>query len=157
MRRIVGRSRTKQVPLPSSPPVGLRSAPALSPSLPDAPASGCARLRAGGRSQVDEIPSKLLGQALNPEKTRLVDFDRGFKFLGHLFVRSMVLKSVEPDAGAEPAEDATARLLRWIAGEDAALTIDDSLRVYAIAADGFARCHQHGGAPLMGDEDYWLL
>lgn len=61
------------------------------------------------------------GLGLNPEKTRLVDFDRGFKFLGHLFVRSMVLKSVEPDA-AEPerAEDATARLMRWIAGEDAA-------------------------------------
>ena len=61
---IVGRPTTKQVLLPSSPPVGLRSAPALSPSLPDAPASGCARLRAGGRSQVDEMPRKLLGQAL---------------------------------------------------------------------------------------------
>lgn len=37
------------------------------------------------------------------------------------------------------------------------LTIDDSLRVYAVAADGLGRCHQQGGAPLMGDEDYWLL
>lgn len=59
------------------------------------------------------------GLGLNPEKTRIVDFDRGFKFLGHLFVRSMVLKSVEPDAAVERAEDATARLMRWIAGEDA--------------------------------------
>jgi len=37
MLRIVGRSTTKQMPLPSSPPVGLRLAPASSPSLPDAP------------------------------------------------------------------------------------------------------------------------
>lgn len=56
------------------------------------------------------------GLGLNPEKTRIVDFDRGFKFLGHLFVRSMVLKSVEPEVAAE---DPTARLMRWIAGEDA--------------------------------------
>ena len=39
MQRIVGRSTTKQVPLPASPTVDLRSAPTLSPSLPDAPAS----------------------------------------------------------------------------------------------------------------------
>jgi CRISPR-associated protein Cas2 len=33
----------------------------------------------------------------------------------------------------------------------------DSLRVYAIAADGMARCKQIGGAPLAVDADYWLL
>ena len=62
------------------------------------------------------------GLGLNPEKTRIVDFDRGFRFLGHLFVRSMVMKSVEPDDPARdtPAEDATSRLLRWVAGQDAA-------------------------------------
>lgn len=47
MLGIVGRPRTKQVPLPSSPSVGLRLAAASSPSLPDAPASGRARLLAG--------------------------------------------------------------------------------------------------------------
>lgn len=33
----------------------------------------------------------------------------------------------------------------------------DSLRVYAVAADGLGRCHQRGGAPMLTDEDYWLL
>lgn len=56
------------------------------------------------------------GLALNPEKTRIVDFERGFRFLGHLFLRSMVLKSTEPD---DAAEDETTQLLRWIAGRDA--------------------------------------
>ena len=49
---------------------------------------------------------------------------------------------------------ATTRLVKRL---EVHLTIDDSLRVYAVAADGLARCHQHGGAPMMGDEDYWLL
>ena len=52
------------MPLPSSPPVGLRSAPALSPGSPDAPASGRARLRPVTRSQANEMPHRLLGQAL---------------------------------------------------------------------------------------------
>lgn len=41
------------------------------------------------------------GLELKSEKTRIVDFDRGFTFLGHLFVRSMILKQV-----ADPEEDA---------------------------------------------------
>ena len=49
---------------------------------------------------------------------------------------------------------ATTRLVRRLQRH---LTIDDSLRVYAVAADGLERCHQHGGAPIMNDQDYWLL
>lgn len=42
-----------------------------------------------------------LGLHLRPDKTRLGDFDRGFEFLGHLFVRSITLKQV-----ADPEDDA---------------------------------------------------
>ena len=49
---------------------------------------------------------------------------------------------------------ATTRLVKSL---ERHLTIDDSLRVYAVAADGLERCHQHGGAPIMNDQDYWLL
>lgn len=35
------------------------------------------------------------GLELHPEKTRLVGFDQGFRFLGHVFVRSMVWKEVD--------------------------------------------------------------
>jgi len=44
-----------------------------------------------------------LGLELNLDKTRLVSFDQGFRFLGHLFVRSLVAREIEPDA---PPEDA---------------------------------------------------
>lgn len=33
----------------------------------------------------------------------------------------------------------------------------DSLRVYAIAADGRPRCHAFGGTPLLENEPYYLL
>lgn len=37
------------------------------------------------------------GLEIHPEKTRIVDFTQGFRFLGHLFVRQMVLKEVDID------------------------------------------------------------
>jgi CRISP-associated protein Cas1 len=46
------------------------------------------------------------GLRLNPEKTRLVHVDKGFRFLGHLFVRSLVLperREAAPEAAAEPS------------------------------------------------------
>lgn len=33
----------------------------------------------------------------------------------------------------------------------------DSLRVYAVSADGLRRSQTFGGAPIQGDEDYWLV
>lgn len=53
--------------------------------------------------------SRLLGKhglEIHPDKTRIVDFDRGFRFLGHVFVRSMVWKEVSEDD--TPKEDAIA-------------------------------------------------
>lgn len=41
------------------------------------------------------------GLELNAEKTRVVPFEKGFRFLGHLFVRSMVLKEVIDDTPSE--------------------------------------------------------
>lgn len=43
------------------------------------------------------------GLRLHPDKTRIVPFEKGFRFLGHLFVRSMVLKEVEVDESGAPA------------------------------------------------------
>lgn len=43
------------------------------------------------------------GLELHPGKTRVVPFDESFRFLGHLFVRSMVLREIALDAA--PAED----------------------------------------------------
>lgn len=39
-----------------------------------------------------------LGLQLNPDKTRIVTFAEGFRFLGHLFVRSIVLPTQEREA-----------------------------------------------------------
>jgi CRISPR-associated protein Cas1 len=41
------------------------------------------------------------GLALNRDKTRVTSFDQGFRFLGHLFVRSMVLAAAPDDALSE--------------------------------------------------------
>ena len=53
------------------------------------------------------------GLELHESGTRIVDFDRGFEFLGHLFVRSFALQQV-----SDPAEDPL-QLLRGIAQDDA--------------------------------------
>jgi CRISP-associated protein Cas1 len=43
------------------------------------------------------------GLRLNAEKTRIVPFEQGFRFLGHLFVRAIVVKELD-DAPLDPAE-----------------------------------------------------
>ena len=67
----------------------------------------CRSELAAGRAL--ESMRKLLashGLDLNPEKTKIVDFERGFRFLGHVFVRSMIWKEVGEDE--TPAEDVVA-------------------------------------------------
>lgn len=59
------------------------------------------------------------GLGLNPDKTRIVSFDKGFRFLGHLFVRSMVVPSPKSAEGEAAGADAGEQLLRWIAERDA--------------------------------------
>lgn len=55
------------------------------------------------------------GLELHSEDTRVIDFDKGFGYLGHLFVRTFALPS-----DTDLQEDAAA-LLRAVAGEDEAL------------------------------------
>ena len=52
------------------------------------------------------------GLELHEGGTRILDFDRGFEFLGHMFVRSFAFQQV-----SDPAEDPL-QLMRTIAGED---------------------------------------
>jgi hypothetical protein len=65
-----------------------------------------------------EVTEELLGQlqlTLDPEKTKITSFDQGFRYLGHLFVRSLVLPSPNrlqresaPGIGAADAAPAVA-------------------------------------------------
>lgn len=58
------------------------------------------------------------GLGLNPEKTRIVSFERGFRFLGHLFVRTLVVLSPNAEAEEQAGADSGEQLLRWIAERD---------------------------------------
>ncbi|MGP9822604.1 CRISPR-associated endonuclease Cas1 [Salinarimonas sp. NSM] len=85
------------------------------------------------------------GLALHPDKTRIVDFTEGFRFLGHVFVRSLVVQEVGADE--TPEEDAVAAaeavLTRAQAqGRDAPDEEDD-----ATAAEGPGR-HARGLVPV---------
>jgi CRISPR-associated protein Cas1 len=53
------------------------------------------------------------GLELNAEKSRITSFDQGVRFLGHLFVKGMVVREIPPDA--MPGEDAVARAERLAA------------------------------------------
>lgn len=58
-----------------------------------------------------------LGLALDQEGTRVVSFDKGFKFLGHLFVRALVLPAKKD---SESTEDPQAQaIMEDLAKEDA--------------------------------------
>jgi CRISPR-associated protein Cas1 len=86
-----------------------------------------AESRAGADAALAKV-ERLLGEyglALNRDKTRVTSFDQGFKFLGHLFVRSMVLAGAAEDGIGEAealmrrvaAEDARAEAAAWEASE----------------------------------------
>ncbi|MFH1058573.1 MAG: CRISPR-associated endonuclease Cas1 [Pseudomonadota bacterium] len=55
---------------------------------------------------LEQVATLLRGQglALDPGKTRLVSFEQGFKFLGHLFVRSLALKQQDWDEAGGPRD-----------------------------------------------------
>ena len=57
------------------------------------------------------------GLELNPEKTRLVSFEEGFRFLGHVFVRSLAIKEADDDD--TPSEDAIEAAEAFLAREAA--------------------------------------
>ena len=94
-----------------------------------------ARAEAAQRRMADLLAEH--GLRLHPEKTRIVPFAQGFRFLGHLFVRSVVLKALEDDE--DEALAAAAEALRrpalppWQAPEEA----DDPLPPSAEPAPRF--------------------
>jgi CRISPR-associated protein Cas1 len=72
--------------------------------------------RAGAEAALAKTRTLLAehGLALNAEKSRITSFDQGFRFLGHLFVRSMILAQQ-----ADDAPDETTALLRALDQADA--------------------------------------
>ncbi|WP_414897034.1 CRISPR-associated endonuclease Cas1 [Rhodovulum sp. YEN HP10] len=83
------------------------------------------------------------GLELHGDGTRIVDFDRGFEFLGHLFVRSLTLRALgDPDedpleamrlAGAEEARAADAARAE---AEESAAGYDRAERVLYLVTPG---------------------
>jgi CRISPR-associated protein Cas1 len=69
--------------------------------------------------RVDQVLAHL-GLSLNRDKTRVVSFDAGFRFLGHLFVKSMVLPSPRRD------QDGGEALLRALAQRDEREAAEDA-------------------------------
>ncbi len=74
--------------------------------------------RDSAEEALDEVEAVLgeLGLELHDGGTRVLDFDRGFEFLGQLFVRSLTLTQVN-----DPEEELV-DLLRMVGEEDAKLT-----------------------------------
>jgi len=70
------------------------------------------------------------GLRLNPEKTRVVPFEKGFRFLGHLFVRSLVVKEIHHDEGMAPPD--AAQTLGRVLDPAAAAEDDDALDAHAV-------------------------
>lgn len=69
------------------------------------------RVRAGrARERMERLLADY-GLRLHPDKTRIVPFQQGFRFLGHLFVRSLILKEVD-EGEDDPMETAVAALQR---------------------------------------------
>lgn len=73
-----------------------------------------ARQRVTAEAALADIAAALAaeGLVLHDKGTRVIDFDRGFEFLGNLFVRSMVLQTV-----SDPEEDVT-HLMRQVGAAD---------------------------------------
>ena len=55
---------------------------------------------------------------------------------------------------ARLSQEAAERLFMRVS---ALLEEGDLLRMYAIGAAGLERCRAHGGAPISGDGDYWIV
>jgi len=87
------------------------------------------------------------GLRLHPDKTRVVPFEQGFRFLGHLFVHSLIMQELAEDEAAPPADAAgLAALLAeraeradetdGAAGGDAAADLAPGLRVLYVTEPG---------------------
>lgn len=65
------------------------------------------------------------GLRLHPDKTRIVPFEQGFRFLGHLFVRSLVVKPVGEDDSADLSPEEALVLARHPSPETGPETAPD--------------------------------
>jgi CRISPR-associated protein Cas1 len=66
------------------------------------------------------------GLEIHPDKTRIVPFDQGFRFLGHVFVRSMIWREVlREEIPSEDAVEAAERAIAALEAEDAEKTDSD--------------------------------
>lgn len=83
-------------------------------------------LLCNGRARAEDARARMAmllaehGLELHPDKTRIVSFAEGFRFLGHVFARALVVKEFVLDAS--PGEDAiaeTERALARIRGREA--------------------------------------
>ena len=63
------------------------------------------------------------GLELNRDKTRIVEFDESLRFLGHLFVRSLVLEEERPDP--TPTEESVVKALPAPASSVAAAEVEE--------------------------------
>lgn len=71
----------------------------------------------GGAARAKKKVARLLGEyglRMNEAKTQITEFDKGFRFLGHLFVRSMAMKA----APGRMEEVRVAALMRQVAEDD---------------------------------------
>nr|WP_294516619.1 CRISPR-associated endonuclease Cas1 [uncultured Rhodopila sp.] len=64
------------------------------------------RDQAGAEAALGRMQALLAehGLRLHPDKTHIVPFERSFRFLGHLFVRSVVLRSPDAEPDSEPPD-----------------------------------------------------
>ncbi len=96
-----------------------------------------AKRRARAEDAVEDARAALAdeGLELHTDGTRVLDFDRGFEFLGHLFVRSFALQQV-----SDPDEDPV-HILRDLAKQDAegAADAEQSMREAEAGHDQGAR------------------
>ncbi|WP_137177014.1 CRISPR-associated endonuclease Cas1 [Roseomonas sp. AR75] len=69
-------------------------------------------LAAGAKARMAALLAEY-GLELNAEKSRITSFDQGVRFLGHLFVKGMVVKEIPLDD--MPPEDALAAAEQWTA------------------------------------------
>ncbi len=96
----------------------------------------------GGAEAALGKAQRILGEAgleLNAEKTRVIDFEDGFRFLGHLFIRSLAMKTTPERADTEVVTD----LLRDVARADRAAEADE-LSAAATDAENEARGYSAG-------------